>query len=145
MGYNMNMNTPIQEKLNPTKDAKNNGKVILHWFEIALGVLTLVSVFVFTSRQAYELFFQDWSQMDTFLESLKIILQLAIGIEVARMLFSYSLNTLIELAVFIVIRKMLLLDGEFISLLIGVIALILLFAARHFFMSDDQKCRELDN
>lgn len=60
------------------------------------------------------------------------------------MLFNYNLNTLIELAVFIVIRKMLLLDGAFFDLLLGVISLVILFAARHFFINDDTKCEQLE-
>lgn len=128
----------------PTRKAKKYGKIILHWFEIALGVLALVAVVVFTGYQIVNFGTVDWSDIQTYTYSLKIILELAIGIEVARMLFSYNLNTLIELAVFIVIRKMLLIDGAFLDLLLGVLSIVLLFGARHFFIQDDRICKQLE-
>ncbi|MCD8494694.1 MAG: hypothetical protein LRY46_01040 [Candidatus Pacebacteria bacterium] len=73
------------------------------------------------------------------MESLKIILQLAIGVELARMLFSYNLNTIIELAVFIIARKMLLIDGDFIGVMLAVISLALLFVVRHHFIADERE------
>lgn len=134
-----------QEKKNlPTRKAKKSGKVILHWFEIGLGVLTLIGVLIFTTYQVLAIDSFDWKTIEAFRDLLRIILELAIGIEVARMLFSYNLNTLVELAVFIVIRKMLLLDGAFVELLLGVISLVILFAARHFFINDDTKCEQLE-
>lgn len=134
-----------KEKRNlPTRKAKKNGKIILHWFEIGLGILTLAGVSIFTVYQIFLMNSFDWSTIEAFREVLRIILELAIGIEVARMLFSYNLNTLVELAVFIVIRKMLLLDGAFFDLLLGVISLVILFAARHFFINDDTKCQALE-
>lgn len=117
------------------RNIKKIGETILQWFEITLGVLVLLTVLVVTVRQVVDFRYYDWADIDTFIESLKIILQLAIGIEVARLLFSYNLNTIIELAVFIVARKMLLLiDGSFLEILLGVVALAVLFAVRHFFI-----------
>ena len=136
--------TEQEKKKLPTRKAKKNGKIVLHWFEIGLGVLTLLGVLVFTIYQIIAIQNFDWSSLETFRNVLRIILELAIGIEVARMLFSYNLNTLVELAVFIVIRKMLLIDGAFIDLLLGVMSLVILFLARHFFINDDKKCEELE-
>jgi len=131
-------------KIFPTRIVKKNGKVVLHWFEIGLGILALLGVVIFTTYQILAFGSFDWSDIATYTFALKIILELAIGIEVARMLFSYNLNTLIELAVFIVIRKMLLIDGAFLDLLLGVISLVLLFGARHFFIEDDRKCEKIE-
>lgn len=121
------------------KKAKNIGKKVLHWFEVTLGILVLLAVAVMTVRQLLSVGGMDWGSFETFIEILKIVLQLAIGIEVARLLFSYNLNTIIELSAFIIARKMLLLEDDFVSLLLGVIALVLLFAARHFFGLDDKE------
>ncbi len=127
------------------KLAKNFGKDVLHWFEVTLGILVLAAVVVMTIVQLWYAASLDWTNIDTFLELLKIVLQLAIGIEVARLLFSYNLNTIIELGAFIIARKLLLLEDDFVSLLLGIIALVLLFGARHFFIGDDERCEELEN
>jgi len=121
---------------------KNLGSLVLHWFEITLGIIVLLAVTAVTITQIIEFLQADWSQVSVFMDTLKIVLQIAIGIEVARLLFSYSLNTIIELAVFVVARKLLLIEGDFTALLIGVISLVILFAARHFFIEDDKKCQE---
>lgn len=124
-----------------TKNIKHLGNNVLHWFEISLGVLVLVAVLVFTIIQVRYFIITPIGDVDVFLEILKIILQLAIGIEVARMLFSYNLSTIIELAVFIVARKMLLIENDFFALILGVVALGILFATRHFFIEDDIKTK----
>ena len=122
---------------------KQGGKAVLHWVEIFLAVIVLVGVFLMSGTTIQELFVADWGNMETFMELLKVILQLAIGVEIARLLFSYSVETIIELAVFVVARKLLLLENDFFALLLGIVALVLLFAARHFFMDDDIKATEI--
>lgn len=122
---------------------KDKGKVLLHWFEIILGLFVLIAVAVFSVITVANFAQADWTEMSTFTEFLKTILQLAIGVEIARLLFAYSLATIIELAVFVVARKLLLLEGDFISLLLGIVALVILFAARHYFMEDDVKSQKI--
>ena len=119
-----------------TQKIKSKGDHVLHWFEIGLGLLALAAVLIITVTQIIGFVQADWSQMDTFMEALKIILQLAIGVELARMLFSYSLNTIIELAVFIIARKMLLIEGDFIGVLLAVISLAILFGVRYYFTKE---------
>lgn len=122
---------------------KRKGKALLQWIEIFLGVIVLVAVLITSGNTIINLFSANWSTMDTFMELLKTILQLAIGVEIARLLFSYSVETIIELAVFVVARKLLLLEGDFIALLLGIVSLVLLFGARHFFMEDDMRSSAL--
>lgn len=122
---------------------KRQGKFLLQWIEIFLGIIVLVAVIVMSIFTIIDLFSADWSSMDTFMELLKTILQLAIGVEIARLLFSYSVETIIELAVFVVARKLLLLEHDFIALILGIVSLVLLFGARHFFMEDDIRSSEI--
>lgn len=121
-----------------TQRVKSKGDHVLHWFEIGLGLLALIAVAVITITQIIGFAQADWSQMETFMEVLKIILQLAIGVELARMLFSYSLNTIIELAVFIIARKMLLIEDDFTGVLLAVISLTLLFGVRYYFTKEKE-------
>lgn len=125
------------------KNLKKQGKFLLQWIEIFLGLIVLVAVIIMSVITIVDLFSADWSSMDTFMELLKTILQLAIGVEIARLLFSYSVETIIELAVFVVARKLLLLENDFIALILGIVSLVLLFGARHFFMEDDMRSSEL--
>ena len=113
---------------------KQTGESLLHWIEIGLGILVLIAVIIMTVYQFGALVSTDWGEVNVFLELLKTVLQLAIGVEIARLLFSYSLETIIELAAFVVARKLLLLEGDFVSLSLGISALVMLFGARHFFM-----------
>lgn len=134
------MSKSIKKK---TIKLKKTGESVLHWIEIALGVVVLLAVAFMTFTQFQILFEMNWRDVETFLELLKTILQLAIGVEIARLLFSYSLETIIELAVFVVARKLLLLEGDFVSLVLGVISLAILFVVRHFFMEDDSKLAKI--
>lgn len=131
--------TNIEKRKLPTRRVKKLGRIALHWFEIILGTLTFIGVLIFTAHQIIDLVGLDWSQMSTFSLGLNIILEIVIGIEVVRMLLNYNLNTLIGLAIFIVIRKMLLIHGSFSDLLLGVISLAILFAARYFFIKEKNK------
>ncbi len=117
---------------------KTNAKNVLHWVEILLGSIVIIAVLVATAYQVIELANADWTNMETFTHMLRVILQLAIGVEVARLLFSYCLDTIIELAVFLVARKLLLLESDFWALILGVSSLAILFAIKHFF-TDDEK------
>ncbi len=112
---------------------KQVGETSLHGIEVVLGIIVIVAVLVMTWNQMTVFLQADWTNIDTFIELLKTVLQLAIGVELARLLFSYSLETIIELAVFVVARKLLLLEDAFVSLLLGVISLVILFAAKHYF------------
>ena len=96
-----------------TYEAKNIGNNILHWFEISLAAVILLAVITALIMQLGVFANSDWTSIDTFTNAVKILLELAIGIEVARLLFSYNLNTIIELAAFIVARKMFLINGDF--------------------------------
>lgn len=109
------------------------GNLLLHWVEVLLALIAIAAVIIASIVTVSGMFAADWSNVDTFMDLLKTILQLAIGVEIAKLLFSYSLEAIIELAVFVVARKLLLLDGDFFSLFLGIVALVLLFAARHYF------------
>lgn len=129
----------IEKRKLPTRRVKKAGRIALHWLEIGLGAVTLIGVILFTITQVFILGGMDWTQTSTFTLGLEIILEIVIGIEVVRMLLNYNLNTLIGLAIFIVIRKMLLIHGSFTDLFLGVVSLAILFAARYFFIKNNEK------
>lgn len=106
---------------------------LLKSLEKILALIVLLATAAYAVFGFSELITLDWSQLGTYRIFLEYVLYLAIGVELARLLVDYSLDTLVELLAFVIARKMLLIDGNFTQLLIGVIALVALFASRHYF------------
>tara|TARA_B100000678_G_scaffold246662_1_gene219599 strand:- start:194 stop:463 length:270 start_codon:yes stop_codon:yes gene_type:complete len=75
---------------------------------------------------------------------LERVLELAIGVELARLLLSYSLDTVIELLAFVIARKMVLLEDAFVELILGASALMVLFIAKAILGYTEAKERNLD-
>ena len=58
-----------------TRRIKKNGKKILHWFEIVLGILSVLAVIVFGAWQVLNFMDLNWGDIQTYTYSLKIILE----------------------------------------------------------------------
>ncbi len=108
-------------------------KNFLHGVELLLALLVIVGVFVSLFNQIPVFVNADWTLDSTFINFIKMILYLAVGVELARLLVSYNINTVIELLVFVIARKILLFDESAMSLVLLVLATVLLFAGRYFF------------
>lgn len=74
----------------------------------------------------------DWSNIQTLIEVMKVILFWIIGIEFARLLLEYRTALVIELLVFVVARKLLFVEDDFSSVFIGVAIIIALFLVLRF-------------
>lgn len=122
------MTNEEQNKIN-----KNKILDLLAYFETTLAGIVLMATVVFGGFALMEMIQMDWAQLQTYFRFLEYVLNIAIGIELARLLLDYSLETLVELLAFVIARKLLLIEGDFVSLLLGIAALALLFAARHYF------------
>lgn len=121
--------------LNLFKNHVEKEKSLLHGIELFLALVVIIGVFASFVNQV-PLFLQaDWSLDSTFINFMEMILHLAVGVELARLLVSYNINTVIELLVFVIARKILLFDESAISLVFLVFATILLFAGRYFFLT----------
>lgn len=101
--------------------------------EYALAFAVLLGTVAFGVTSLMRAPSLDWSSAASFNGFLETVLVLAIGIELARLLLSYSLDTLVELMAFVIARKLLLLQHDFVGLILGIISLAILFGARHFF------------
>lgn len=101
--------------------------------EYALAFVILIGTVVFSVVSLHGFIFADWADPTTFIHFLQQALYIAIGIELGRLLLSYSLDTLVELLAFVIARKLLLLEDNFIGLALGILSLALLFGARHYF------------
>lgn len=117
--------------------------LLLKASEILLALAVLIAVFASALGLLPDFIIADWGNQETFIELLKVILFLAIGVELARLLISYSLETLVELIAFVIARKMLLIEGDFVEVLLGTLSLALIFGARYYFLSKDETRRKL--
>lgn len=107
---------------------------IIEWFEQALAVFVLLITLVFGVLSFADIFQLDLSQVDTFIMLLEHVLYVAIGIELARLLLDYSLETLVELLAFVIARKVLLIEGNFVAVLLAVVSLAILFFSRYYLL-----------
>ncbi len=98
--------------------------------EKLLAFITVAGVIVFGLITLYQLTQISWLELSSYRFMLERILELAIGVELARLLLSYNLETVVELLAFVVARKVVLLENDFVSLLLGILALTILFAAK---------------
>jgi hypothetical protein len=115
------------------KNHREKEKSFLHAIELILALAVIIAVAVSFINQIPVFLNADWGLDTTFINFIKIILHLAVGVELARLLVSYNINTVIELLVFVIARKILLFDESAISLVFLVLATVLLFAGRYFF------------
>jgi len=109
-------------------------KSFLHAIELFLACVVILGVVATFVYQVPIFLSSDWTQMTTFIEFMEFILHLAVGVELARLLISYNMNTVIELLVFVIARKILLFEESSLELVLLVFAVMLLFMGRFFFI-----------
>jgi len=107
-------------------------KIFLHGIEIGLALVVVIGVFYAFINQVPRLLELDWSLTSTFIEFLEVILFLVIGVELARILVSYSINAVIELFIFVLVRKILLFQESITYLSVVILSLILLFMVNYY-------------
>lgn len=112
--------------------------------EKILAFITIIGVVIFGFLSLIQFITLDWSQLDSYRILLERVLELAIGVELARLLLSYSLDTVIELLAFVIARKMVLLEGGFVELILGTSSLMVLFIAKAILGYSEAKERNLD-
>ena len=122
--------------------------VILHYFEVCLAVISVFFVVLGVIHLLREIpHFNELlgkGELHQTLEGLfSDILLLVVGVELAIMLIRRTPESLVEVIFFVIARKMLIKTDAFYELLIGVIALIGLFAIRKYLI-DEKSLSELE-
>lgn len=82
---------------------------------------------------------------DYFTEFLKHILSLVVGIELIAMILNHSPESMLTLSLFVIARKMLVYAQNMIDLLIGVVAIAVVFAIMKFLTSDQKTLAKFDD
>jgi hypothetical protein len=115
---------------------------ILHYFEVGLAVISIILVILGVIHLLREiphfsrLMAKDGIQ--TALQELfSDILLLVVGVELAIMLVRRTPESLVEVIFFVIARKMLIKTDAFYEILIGVVAIAILFAVRKYLIDDE--------
>jgi uncharacterized membrane protein (DUF373 family) len=80
----------------------------------------------------------DWSNIQSFVEVVRLILLWVITLELIRLILEYKSEIVIELLIFVVARNVLLLEHDFFSLFVGVACIIFLLALRFWILEKRQ-------
>lgn len=120
---------------------KINFSTILNRIEYVFAIIIIIGVCIYVFNSLIYFFYLDWSTSEAFVLFLQRIFYMIIGIELARLLISYNIDTVVELLVFILARKLLLIDDDANPWIIplNIISIILLFAAKFYFFDKDKK------
>lgn len=127
-------------------DLKTKGKFIrvAHFFDILLSLVILLVVFlgiVDILREIYSAYILDFShpvnynQLNDFLAQ---ILLLVIGVELVVMLCMHLPNTLLDVLLYAIARKLILIPKSkgTIELLLGIVAIGLIFAIKKYYIEE---------
>lgn len=109
---------------------RDKGVLLIEWAQYYLLFIMIVAFVVSNVAVIPTLMNLDWSNIQSFIEFIRVILLWVIALEVARLLIDYRTEIIIELLIFVIARKILLLENDYISLFIGVVSVALLLLLR---------------
>ena len=107
-------------------------KCLVFWGERLLASSILIGIVAFALFSVAAMARMDWTANETFYELIYRVLLLVIGLELVRTLIMHDLMAILELLAFVVARKMLKPDLEVPEILLGVLAFVILLAARRY-------------
>ncbi len=112
---------------------------IISTLEKGLALVVIISILAYGARSLQYFFTANWGDTSTFYELVFRVLLIVIGLELARMLITHSLNAVLELLAFVIARKMLKPDLDTVDVILGVVSFVALLGARkHFFNTEDR-------
>lgn len=117
-------------------------KGLISWLETLLAILIVIGV-VISGKDIvmliYAVFITDATgSYQIFQSMLSHVLLIVVGLELALMLISHSAANVIEVILYAIARKMLISSSNTFDILIGVIALALVFAVDKYLHSERQ-------
>ena len=113
------------------KNVERFGKLILQGFSYYFFFLIVLAIVISNIYTIPVFLTLDWSNIQTLVEFLRVALFWVIGIEFARLLIEYKTEIVIELLVFVLARKILLLEDNVPMVSLGAVTIILLMIVRH--------------
>ena len=124
------------------KKMETTMKGLISWLETLLAILIVIGV-VISGKDIvmliYAVFITDATgSYQIFQSMLSHVLFIVVGLELALMLISHSAANVIEVILYAIARKMLISSSNTFDILIGVIALALVFAVDKYLHSERQ-------
>ena len=124
------------------KKMETTMKGLISWLETLLAILIVIGV-VISGKDIvmliYAVFITDATgSYQIFQSMLSHVLLIVVGLELALMLISHSAANVIEVILYAIARKMLISSSNTFDILIGVIALALVFAVDKYLHSERQ-------
>lgn len=111
-----------------------------HILELILAVFIAIGVllgFIDLIKYLMEIFSADISiSYDVFKHFLSYVLLLVVGVEFILMLLTHSIKTIGELVVFVIARKMLIYGSSMLDMVLGSLAIAIIFATIRFLFSE---------
>lgn len=119
---------------------------ISSYIEIFISVLILIGILVATINLGTELIFM--SKEALLVESvtvpieeyLALGLQLIIGVEFVKMVSKHTVGSTIDVLLFAIARKMVVSHGSAVDVLLGIVAIAILFVVKHYFGNKCENC-----
>jgi hypothetical protein len=120
--------------IHPLQSLQQKGYIprMIKKIEKILALVVIASVLAYTIASIPLFFNLPWSHPDTFYQFIYRILQITIGLELARMLVTHSFLAILELLAFVVARKMLEPEIGTTEIFLGVIAFVAILVAHRF-------------
>ncbi len=117
-------------------------KRAIQWIEIILAILIVLAVLVSCKDVLvliYNVFLTEaTASYEIFQGLLSHILLIVVGLELALMLISHSAANVLEVILYAIARKMLISSSNSVDILLGVIALAIIFAVGKYLHSEKQ-------
>lgn len=131
-----------EEPSKPLKKMEKRLKVFIAWVEIVLAILVIGAVIISCKdilSLIYEIYISESKISYEMLQGLlSHILLAVVGLELALMLISHSAANVLEVILYAIARKMLISSTNTMDILLGVIAITLIFAVDKYLHSQRQ-------
>lgn len=118
--------------------AQHAATTVLRWASYYFFALIFMAILVSNVSLLPVFLKLDWTNIQTFIEALRIILFWVIGIEFARLLIEYKTRIVIELLIFVIARKMLLMEDDIYAVAVGSVTIALLIVVWHYLQNNQR-------
>ena len=112
------------------------------YLEMFLSILLAAVIVILAAKLVVQIFDVSyfWNGQDAFSQFLGNVMNLAVGVELIKMLCIHTPETVVEVLLFAIARQLVVSHSSAVDTMIGVICIAVLFATRKYlFMSTDDK------
>lgn len=112
------------------------------YLEMFLSILLAVVIVILAAKLVIQIFDISyfWNEQDVFSQFLGNVMNLAVGVELIKMLCIHTPETVVEVLLFAIARQLVVSHSSSVDTMIGVICIAVLFATRKYlFVSTDDK------